>query len=235
MSSLTKEQFREEEKGRSSIITTIATEKGDSHVDGWIDIALRKYSDRCPKILVSADNAITDEGLYNIPANALEVKQVRDSSSHLSISFYVEDDGTGNKIRLGNIQKKSTDYLNEDSYYQDPLVSASPSGVDFSNFDIIYSKLQTMSSIGEMGLEALHHYLEYLSYSFKASGSAVNADVNSESGQVPISTTDSDSSGSSTTVAYDSQKNVSQNYQKLAQDAMNNFMAITSVPYGTRG
>ncbi len=228
MSSYTKTQFRDELKIRSDAVKSM----NNSDIEIFIDIALRAYSGRLPEVRVDADNDVIDgQELYDYPTNALQIVQVIDADGRNEILFTTEDQGNGDKIRLGNIFRRSYDALLQASYYSDPLTQETvTSESSYSSFDIEYVMLQDMSSIKDTGLEALVYYVEYLTLNKKADEAA------SQSTGTPKSITDADATGASTTIAYGVRTDLVKRYSDLAQNAYDKFLnAVQNIPYGTRG
>lgn len=232
MSSYTKTQFRDELKIRSDAVKSI----DNSDIETFIDIALRAYSGRLPEVRVSPDNNVVDgQELYDYPTNALQIVQVIDADGRNEILFTTEDQGNGDKIRLGNILRRSYDDLLQASYYSNPLMQeAVTSESSYSSFDIEYVMLQDMSSIKDTGLEALVYYVEYLTLNKKADESASQSEE--EITSTPKSITDSDATGATTTIAYGVRTDLVKRYSDLAQRAYDKFLdAVQNIPYGTRG
>lgn len=231
MSSYTKAQFRDELKIRSDAIKSM----DNSDIEIFIDIALRVYSERLPEVRVDADNDVVGgQELYDYPASALQIIQVIDADGRNEILFTTEDGGNGDKIRLGNILRRSYNDLLQASYYSNPLMQKivlSESG--YSLFDIEYIMLQDMSSVKDTGLESLSYYVEYLTYNKKADESASQSEE--EIGSAPKSITDSDATGATTTIAYSVRTDLVKRYADLAQSARDKFLDAVQKVYGTRG
>lgn len=139
---------------------------------------------------------------------------------------------TANQIRPGNIIYKSTDSLIEADYYSDPLASNSvdmSTGYDY--FDIEYTLLQAIETMNESGLEAIGYYVDYLALTAKASEAVMNQ-IDSDN---PVSLTDADSGGASTTVNFGNKADSAKTYLQLAEMKLQAFNEATSMAYGTRG
>jgi len=223
MSSLSKADFIDELQARLGV----------SVIGSYIDIALRAYSISFPKRKVSADNDIAD-GLYDYPDDAISIIRIVDSYSRKAIEFTIEDQGEGDKIRLGRIMEPSYAALLDTVYYDNPLaLSVSKRTTSYSRFDIEYTLLQTMATIDDMGLEAIADYVEYLALNNKASAVSVEAANSSE--RVAESITDQDSTGASTTIKYSSAKETSNTLRQQADEALKRFKdAAKYAAYGTR-
>lgn len=242
MSSLTKDQFIEEMRVRSRVMFSM----DEADADTFVDIALRAYSDKFPKLLWDVDNAVVSgQSLYDYPIGAMRIIGLRTSGALNPVRFTIEDQGSGNKIRPGSIEQGSLDGLLTQDYYVDPTNSGgSASGLislstledvmGYDAFDIEYVKLQTMAEISDNGLDALALYMEYLAYGLKAS-EAAEATL-SESGEAASSISDSDSSGASTTVSLTTKESASKNFEGLAEKKLAAFhRMVAKVPYGRRG
>lgn len=242
MSSLTKAQFTTELKARSKAVYNMA----DADIETFIDVALRAYSNRLPKLMWDVDNSVVvDQALYDFPTGALKVVALRTSDYRQPISFTVEDQGSGNKIRPGNLQEGSLDKYIESVYYVAPgnsggntvnliTLNTYQSTLGYDSFDINYVKLQTMSDISDRGLEALSLYVEYLAYNFKASEAAEVAAA-SDSSQEASSITDTDPTGATTTVSFTTKESASKMYSDLATAKLEAFNAkLAPSPYGRR-
>lgn len=242
MSSLTKDQFIEEMRVRSKVMSSV--EDADASV--FVDIALRAYSNSFPKVMWDVDNAVVPgQSLYDYPTGAMRIIKLRTSDALNPVRFTIEDQGSGNKIRPGSIEQGSLDHLMEQDYYVDPTNSGgSTSGlvslstledvIGFDAFDIEYVQLQTMADISDNGLDALALYMEYLAYNAKASEAA--EETLSETGEAASSISDSDSSGASTTVSFTTKESASKNFANLAESKLAEFnRKVDKVPYGRRG
>jgi hypothetical protein len=245
MSSLTKTEFISELKTRSNLVSTFS----DSDVGDFVDISLRKYSERLPKLKWDIENdVVAGQELYNYPTGALRIISVRNSDGRDEIEWAIEDQGSGNQIRVGNVVSKSYDDLLEKDFYQNPVVFNKSATVDldviegiateeygYSQFDIEYAILQTVPTIAEEGLEAISHYVKYLCASYKSEESTLNmTDVDNE---IPGRIIDSDSSGASTTIEFATQKDVANSFSNIAEKELEKFLNLTenNTVYGTRG
>ncbi|MHC4395617.1 MAG: hypothetical protein ACYS1A_08170 [Planctomycetota bacterium] len=229
MSSLTKVQFRDEIKTRSNAISGLE----NNNIETFIDMALREYSRRLPEVRVSADNeVVSGQEFYDYPTDAESISDCRDSETLKPIRFTTENQGTGEKIRLGNILTRSYYDLIATDYYADPIsFKSAPAISSYSTFDIEYVILQTMATIKNTGIEALAFYVEFLAYRKQA------ADCEMEDGERIIeSLTDRDTTGATTEVSFAARGKIAENYRTLAQGALDKFDdAIRFIPYGTRG
>lgn len=232
MSSLTKQAFVEELQLGSGILNAFP----DAVVGSFIDRALRVYSRRLPKVLWDVDiDIVIDQELYDYPTDAINIISVRTSSGREVVDFDIEDQGSGEKIRLGSVQSKSYDDLLLSEYYADPLNSVTTVVVSgFSTFDVEYVMLQDMSSIKDIDLEPLSYYVEYLGLNQRASDSAEQAIIDIT--EVPASLTDRTSDGASTTVSFVTRVDAAKRFKDLAVSVLEKFeQAVNQVPYGVRG
>lgn len=232
MAIVTRQQFIEELMVRSDAAGDL---DGDV-VHKLLDIALRAYSQRLPKVKWSVSNAVVaGQVLYDFPDGALNVVRVRDSNTREQVSYNVEDQGNGRKIRLGNRQRRSYTDLLEQDFYSDPLSQESQGVVgSCSAFDVEYVTLQTVETINETGLEAVAFYVEYLALNKESLKAAKEATL--ESSQIPSSLTDASPDGASTTVSFTTKSDVSKNLERLATAKLKQYEdKIVDMPYGTRG
>jgi len=232
MSSYSNGEFIAELKGSSAIVAEFT----DAQVAIFLTVALRHFSLQFAELRVSADNEVVDgQELYDLPANAVSIVKVRDSDSKAEITFAVENQGEGDKIRLGSIAQNSMADLLERTYYQDPLASASSSQVTgYSAFDVEYTLLHDMETIKDTSLDAVAAYVQYLACNSKAGEAAASAVSSAE--RVPESITDQDSSGASTTIKYSSSREMSTVLKQQANEALERYNDLTrSMAYGTRG
>ena len=234
MSSLSLSEFKDELKIRSDIIFNM----DDDDLTTIIDIALRRFSGDFPKLKWSYSNAVVDnQVLYDYPANAVKIISLRDSASKEAIDFTIEEDDSesdGDQIRPGSISGNSFDEMLESTFYDSPLVGVTSTIVmGYSNFDIEYAILQTISSINDRSLEALSFYVEYLAYGIEANKASQAASV--EATNTPESLTDSDADGSTTTVRYTTKMNLARSYRTSGAMMLSEYKAlIINVPYGGR-
>lgn len=226
MSSLTKVQFIVELKVRSSVLSSM----DDSALGTFIDIALRAVSKRLPELRVSVDNAVVSgQESYDFPASALGVVAIRNSETKSEVLFAIENEGSGDKIKLGSVMSRSYQELMQQDYYENPLAQDSWSQESYSAFDIVYTMIQDMDSIKDTSLEALSFYVEHLALLRKAEESADQA----SGAPLPVSITDSSSDGSATTVSFG---DTPKRYRELSTQALERFEdEVTQSPYGTRG
>jgi len=233
MSSLTKAQFRDECKIRSSAISSFS----DPLIETFIDIALRAYSQKLPELRVSPDNAIvSDQELYAFPSNAESITKVTDADTGEEITFALTDEGNGNKIRLGNIKLNSFHDLLEADYYDSPInrSEAQASVTGYDTFDIEYTLLHDMTSIADTALEALYYHVLASVYDSKAESALSTSET--EITTMPTSIMDRDARGETTQFSYTSRTSIAKQYSSLAQIAMDKFNAIINkFAYGTRG
>ena len=233
MSSFSKAQFIAELKTRSGVIATFT----DEAIGSFVDIALRAYSRFYPELLVSVDNDVddmTESGLYEMPEGALSITKIVDSDSRKEIAFQVESQGEDDEIRLGEIIRPSYSDLLENTYYDNPLASASSTQVtSYEAFDIEYTILQDMDTIKDSSLEAVADYVEYLACNNKAGAVAVGAVDSSE--RIAEQITDQDSTGASTTIKYASSKEMATTLKQQANEALERFKdAQKNLVYGVR-
>lgn len=227
MSSLTKSQFITQIKTRSSLLAEFT----ESTLGTFIDIALRAVSELKPEILVDADNAYTEgTDLYDVPSGCLNVTRVIDSDSRKRIEFSIENQGAGDKIRLGNIIKRSYDPLIEQGFYIDPTNSGVVSSDSYTSFDVEYSILQTMTTIKDTSLEAIYNYVLYQACSNRAEGIASSAGK-----QDTVNTmTDADAEGNSNSFTFASSKEAVSNFTALAESYLLKFLSSVGSAFGIR-
>lgn len=227
MSSLTKAEYITELKVRSSVLSGLA----DSTLGTFIDIALRAYSSSLPELEVSPDNAVVSgQELYDYPTGALRIIKLRSSTTGSQISFAIENQGEGEKIKPGNVVMNSYEELLEQGYYTDPLSTQQGSGVQetYTAFDIEFAMLHTMATIKDTGLEALAFYVDFLSYRKQADEAEAEAALES-----PESITDRSSDGASTSIKF---TNSAKSYRALSAKSLAAYTAcVKPIPYGTRG
>lgn len=230
MSSLTKDEFLLELKARSVMLANFT----DDQLGSLVDIALRAYSGRLPKVKISVDNAVVSgQELYDYPSGALKVTKIRDSDSYSEVLFSTEDQSNGSKIRLGSILQRSYEDLLQKEFYSNPLSQESVVSVSYSAFDIEYVVLQTVPGVSDRGLEAVSFYVEYLALNQRAAQAAENA--HTDITEVPANLVDRSSDGASTTVSFITKSDVSKRFAELATIALNKFTEMTQATYGTRG
>ena len=227
MSSYTKAQFITLIKSRSTLLTSIS----DTTLSTFIDSALRALSGKQPDIRVDADNTFVDgTDLYDLPTNCLDVYSVRDSDSLLSIHWSIENQGAGDKLRLGNIKQPSYQDEIEQSYYINPNQMQGLSSTSYTSFDIQYSILQTMSTVKDTDLEALYNHILYQACSGKAESIALsiaNEDIVAE-------LRDTDSSGAETNVRFTPAEKQIDSITKLAESYLQKFEKAVNVAFGLR-
>ena len=235
MSSYTASEFIAELKNNNAVIAAHT----DAKVLGFLNTALRKISGVFPELRISADNeVVTDQELYDFPADALSITKIIDSDSRKEIAFTIENQGgddPADQIRLGNIVRSSASDLLEATYYDNPLAQVGSSQVTgYTSFDIEYSLLQTIETIKDTSLDAISFYVEYLACNNKASEVAAGAVSSSE--RVAESISDTDSSGASTQIQYSSTKDTTTVLRTQANEALERFNAeIGRSAYGVRG
>jgi hypothetical protein len=231
MSSLTKAQFRDECKTRSSAISSFS----DTVIEKFIDIALRAYSQKLPELRVSAGNAIVDgQELYAFPAGAESIIKITDADTGAEITFAVTDEGSGNKIRLGNIKLNSYNDLLEADYYDSPINRSEAQATGYDTFDIEYTLLYDITSIGNTALEALYYHILASAYEDKAETAMIASET--EITTTPTSITDRDARGESTQVSYGSRTAIAKQYSDLSNKAIEQFnQIINKFAYGIRG
>ena len=228
MSSVTKTQYRDELK----LTIPILADATDALVEKFIDIALRAYSDYLPQLLTETETSVVaEQTLYDLPTGTLKVISVKESATKAGINFKtVNEDGAGQQLEIGTIQQKSYSALLRTDYYQDPLVFGSVEttlGSAYSTFDIEYTALQTMASIGDTGLKALTYHVEYQSHTYKS----LEVTLPTGSMDYPASISDSDSSGNSQSVTLSSAKDVADFYTSQAEKSLANFNQEVMIPY----
>ena len=233
MSSYTKAQFRDECKTRSSAISAFS----NTIIETFIDIALRAYSQKLPELRVSPDNVVvSDQELYAFPSNAESITKITDADTGEEIIFAITDEGTGNKIRLGDIKLSSFYDLLEADYYDSPInrSEAQASITGYDTFDVEYTLLHDMTSIVNTALEALYYHVLASVYEGKAESALSTSET--EITTIPTSITDRDARGESTQITYSNRTAIAKQYSDLATKAMNKFDAIINkFAYGTRG
>ena len=233
MSSYTKAQFRDECKTRSSAISSFS----NTIIETFIDIALRAYSQKLPELRVSPDNVVvSDQELYAFPSNAESITKITDADTGEEIIFAITDEGTGNKIRLGDIKLSSFYDLLEADYYDSPInrSEAQASITGYDTFDVEYTLLHDMTSIVNTALEALYYHVLASVYEGKAESALSTSET--EITTIPTSITDRDARGESTQITYSNRTAIAKQYSDLATKAMNKFDAIINkFAYGTRG
>ena len=233
MSSLTKEQFRDQCKIRSSVISSFI----EATIETFIDIALRAYSIKLPELRVSPDNAIiSGQELYDFPVNAESITKITDSDTGEEITFAITDEGSNNQIRLDSIILNSFYDLLEADYYESPInqseVQSSITGYD--TFDIEYTLLHDMTSIANTALEALYYHVLASAYEGKLDSALSTSET--EITTTPESITDRDARGESTQIKYGSRTSIAKQYSDLVQRALDRFNEIINkFAYGTRG
>ena len=231
MSSLTIEEFKTELKIRSDIIFNM----DDDDLTAIINMALRRFSGDFPKLMWDIGNAVVDgQELYDYPDDAVKITKVRDSSSKQQIDYTIEDQGSGDQIRLGSISGNSFDDLMDQNFYYDPLVNeVSALITGYSNFDVEYALLQTIETINDRSIEALSFYVEYLAYGIEANKASQEA--SEEATNTPESLTDSDADGATTTVKYTTKTKLAMSYRVSASDMLKEYKALViNVPFGGR-
>lgn len=234
MSSYTKTEFRDECKTRSSVISSLE----NTDIESFIDIALRAYSRKLPELRISPDNAVVEgQDLYDFPSSALSITKIVDSDSRIEVTFAMEDQGSGNQIRLGSEMENSFDDSLESDYYISPINRSeqSYSGVSSTDtFDIEYTLLHDMDSIADTALEALYYHVLHSSYIKKAGASISTSET--EVTTTPASITDRDARGESTQITYPSRTTITKEYREFANDALKKFdELVNSFAYGVRG
>ncbi len=228
MSSYTKTQFIAYIKTKSSLLASFA----DAILSTFIDSALRALSEKMPEIRIDADNAFSsDDNPVDLPDNCLDVYGVRDSDTFQAISWSIENEGDGDKLRLGDTALPSYQDEIEDSYYMDPLLSSSQASRAFTSYDIEYSILQTMSTVKDTHLEALYNHILYQACSYKAESIAMSAGDQDSVNQM----TDTDASGNTTSVTFASSKESVSNLTTLAESYLDKFTkSVGNVAFGVR-
>jgi hypothetical protein len=224
MSSLTKSQFITQIKARSALLAGFT----DATLSTFIDIALRAFSEVRPEIRVDVDNTYSEE-LVDVPSGYLNVLHI-DSDSRNRIEFAIENQGSGDHIRLGNIVKRSYDDLIEQEFYIDPMNSEFSSDDSYTSYDIEYSILQTMSSIKDTSLEAVYNHVLYQACSNKAETIAMAAGNQ----EIVSELRDTDASGAETAVKFNSSKDQVENFTKLAESYLQQFNNSVGVAFGVR-
>jgi hypothetical protein len=223
MSSLTKAQFITQIKTRSALLVEFA----DATLSTFIDMALRAFSDKKPEIRIDADNAYT-ESLVDLPDDCLDVFSVYDSSGQ-PITWTIENDGDGDKLRLGIVALPSYQDETEQEFYVNPLILKGLSSSSFTIYNIQYSILQTMATIKDTYLEAIYNHILYQACQYKAEGLAVSA------GSQDVATQITDTAGGVTTdVKFTSSKETMGNYTALAESYLQKFDKSVGGSFGVR-
>jgi len=242
MSSLTKDEYIDELQLRSSILAGM----DDITMSIFVDGALRAYSSKLPKVKWDINNTVVaDQELYDFPSSAIRIISVRTTSGRYPIGFAIEDQGSGNQIRIGNIESHSYEGLLKADFYLDPLNYAAvetavsvdtivTGDVGYDAFDTEYVALQTIPEISDSGLETIALYIEYLGLNSKAD--EIVLAMADDSGDIPAAITDSDSSGASTSIQFDSQSKKVEQLRKMAKEKLDEFNdEISHIPFGMRG
>lgn len=243
MSSLTKDEYIDELQIRSALLAA----ESDPNMSVFVDAALRTYSGKLPKVKWDTDNAVVSgQSLYDFPADAIRIVRLRTTEGLQPVNFSIEDQSSGNKIRIGNIERHSYEDLLKSDYYVDPLsgdqgstvtvttetIISSASLFGYSAFDIGYVELQTIPNISDSGLETLAFYIEYLALNKKSQEISLGA-VDEGLDQAS-SITDSSADGSTTTVQFS--KDPSKTWSDRAEAKLKEFDdRVNNIPYGTRG
>ena len=231
MSSLTRTQYLATLKLRSGILNSLS----DAVLSEFLDAALRIYSGRLPKVKWSVDNTVVvDQELYDFPVDAVRIISVRVADTEQRVLWTTEDQGNGNKIKLGSVERKSYERLLKGVFYSDPLnFSVSEGQVGYEAFDVEYVALQTVATISDAALEILPLYIEYLGLNLKIDGAALAmAEGDSDT---PNSITDTNADGSATTVSFDSPSKIVSSLEKRASEKLAQFNEMTQICWGTRG
>jgi len=228
MSSYTKSSFTTYIKTKSALLASFA----DATLSTFIDSALIEFSRKKPEKRIDADNEYdSDTNPVDLPDDCLDVYGVRDSDSLHAISWSLEDEGDGNKLRLGSIQLPSYIDEIEQSFYIDPTTSGTVSGTSFTTYDIEYSILQTMSTIKNTYLETLFNHILYQACSYKAEQIAMSAGSQEQVNQLRVS----EASGESVESTFASSKEVVTNLTTLAESYLKKFNdSVGNVAFGIR-
>lgn len=228
MSSYTKVTFITHIKIRSSLLASFA----DATLSTFIDSALRALSGKQPEIRIDADNAFSsDDNPVDLPDDCLDVYSVRDSDSGQRITWSIENEGLGDKLRLGSIALPSYIDEIEQEFYIDPTNSRGISSTAFTIYDIEYSILQTMSTAKDTHLEALYNHILYQACSYKAESIAMSAGSQEQVNQLRVQ----DASGESVESTFASSKEAVTNLTTLAESYLDKFnSSVGNVAFGVR-
>ena len=190
---------------------------------------LNDYSQHRPRYLVSSDNVVTQDGVYDLEDEALGVVAVVDSYRKLEINFRLNDPEMGAKqLVLGRLKRPSWDDLVEVDYYRDPYNRTSYGYSDYyDSFDYVWYRLKTIEEVEHRNLNILMLYSEYLGYRDKASQTQYHSQL-----------TDTDPSGAGTTSR---QSNSAREFMNLAKQSkaeyddkvLTNYMTRDSTVPGT--
>ena len=159
-----------------------------------------------------------------------------DADTGEEIVFAVTDEGSGNKIRLGDIKLNSFYDLLSADYYDSPInrSEAQASIAGYDTFDIEYTLLHDMASIANTALEALYYHVLASAYDSKVEDALSTSET--EITTTPTSITDRDARGESTQITYSSRTSIAKQYSDLAKHSMDKFDVIVNrFAYGTRG
>jgi hypothetical protein len=223
MSSLTKAQFITQIKARSALLVEFT----DATLSTFIDMALSAFSNKKPEIRISADNAYI-ESLVDLPNDYLDVFSVYGDTGQ-SITWAIENDGSGDKLRLGIVALPSYQDETEQEFYVNPLVLGSVSSPSFTIYNIQYSILQTMATIKDTYLEAIYNHILYQACQYKAEALALSA------GSQDMATKITDTAGGVTTdVTFASSKETMGNYTALAESYLSKFNISVGGSFGVR-
>lgn len=243
MSSLTRTEYLTELALRSGLLGSLE----DATLSTFLDAALRYYSSRLPEVEWDMDTeVVAGQKLYDYPDDAVRIISVRVSGTEQRVLFTTEDQGGGDKVKIGAVEQKSYEPLLNSVYYRDPLnfstggvVSVSldtivhDNEVGYEAFDVEFAKLQTIATISDGALEILPFYVEYMALNLKADDAALAAAEGSS--DTPSSITDTNADGSATSVSFDSATKVVATLEKRAQMKLEQFDIETQVRWGTRG
>ena len=243
MSSLSRTQYLAHLKVRSGLLNSLE----DDTLSAFLDAALRYYSDRLPEVAWDMDTAVVaGQVLYDYPDDAVRIISVRIHGTEQKVLWTTEDQGSGNKVKIGAVVKRSYEHLLTPTYYRDPLnfstndrASVSLNTIVHDNevayeaFDVEYAKLQTIATISDGALEILPFYVEYLALNLKADDAALAAAEGSS--DTPSSISDTNADGSAVSFSFDSPTKVISTLEKRASEKLAQFDQETQVRWGTRG
>jgi len=226
MSSFTKAEYIARLITTSKVAADINTESAEA-LENIIDEALEAFSRYSPEVQWAINNTVVDgQDLYDYPANALSIIQLRDSDSLSEIEFVTEDQGSGDKIRPGSALQRSYESMLDKPYYYDPLRRSSDTALitGYAAFDIEYTLLQTFATIKDTSLPALKSLIEHFCLLHKAQHVEDYTDI-----------TDTDATGATTTFRLSSMATA---YERQATSKLNEFLGQIGggrKAFGSRG
>ena len=220
---MTKAEFIEDLKLRSSSFNDTDSDK----LDAYVDSALREYSKFRPLRIVSKNNSrSTDGDEYDPPDNYQSILWVKESYSQTPIEHRLEnkledDDSYETKLILGILDRPSWEEVVHGTYYESPNFRMGRQyDYSYSNFDVCFTRLHTINTVPDININTLQLWAEYLENESKASREGGYSDL-----------TDREPSGAETSITESRQGNI---YSTIARDAKKDFYREVRLPYGTR-